>query len=95
MRTNLWAVVTLFACLASGCEEAAPGPRPDGGVPVGPTPVPCLETGCTVLRTFTGEAAGDFFGWVTADVGDIDGDGVHDVAVGAPQSSAAERGRAG
>jgi hypothetical protein len=50
--------------------------------------LPCIEEGCTVLQTFTGESAGDFFGWVTADVGDIDGDGAHDLMIGAPFSTA-------
>jgi len=40
---------------------------------------------CTrVLHTFEGEAAGDQFGWVSAPLADLDGDGAGDLVVGAP-----------
>jgi hypothetical protein len=63
------------------------GPRRDA--PDAPIPgSPCIELGCSVLLTLTGEAAGDYFGWVSADVGDIDSDGARDFAVGAPFNAA-------
>ncbi len=37
------------------------------------------------IREWTGSAAGDFFGYALAPVGDLDGDGLADVLVGAPQ----------
>lgn len=37
-----------------------------------------------VLREWRGEAANDQFGWIARDLGDIDGDGVHDVVTSAP-----------
>ncbi|HET6204542.1 MAG TPA: VCBS repeat-containing protein [Planctomycetota bacterium] len=37
-----------------------------------------------VLHAFDGTAAGDNFGWSVAGVGDVDGDGVPDVASGSP-----------
>jgi len=52
----------------------------EGGVPGSP----CIELGCSVLLTLTGEAGGDYFGWVSADIGDVDNDGAHDFVVGAP-----------
>jgi hypothetical protein len=54
----------------------------------GPSGSPCIELGCSVLLTLTGEAAGDYFGWVSSDLGDIDGDGARDFAVGAPFNAA-------
>jgi hypothetical protein len=62
--------------VSTGNDAALP-PDAGGGSP-------CIELGCTVLATFTGEAAGDTFGWVAADLGDLDGDGVHEFAIGAP-----------
>jgi len=41
-----------------------------------------------VLHTLTGQAAGGNFGWSVADAGDADGDGVPDIAVGAPSAGA-------
>jgi hypothetical protein len=41
-----------------------------------------------VLHTLTGQAAGENFGWSVADAGDADGDGVPDIAVGAPSAGA-------
>lgn len=51
--------------------------------------VPVLQQGdfvqCTrVLRTLTGEAPGDQFGWVSAPVPDVTGDGREELLVGAP-----------
>jgi hypothetical protein len=37
-----------------------------------------------VLREWRGENKGDQFGWIARDVGDLDGDGVHDVVTSAP-----------
>ena len=37
----------------------------------------CVED-CVAIHTFTGEAGGDQFGWVSENTGDIDKDGVDD-----------------
>lgn len=38
----------------------------------------------TVIHTITGPIPGSLFGWVGADVRDVDGDGVHDILTSAP-----------
>ena len=55
-----------------------------------------VEPGTIVIHTFTGEAAGDQFGWVSEDLGDITGDGVHDLVITAPgnDTGGSSRGRA-
>jgi len=40
----------------------------------------------SILRTFTGAAAGDQFGWAVAGVADVDGDGIPDLLIGAPSA---------
>lgn len=54
------------------------------------------EPETTVIHTFTGEVAGDQFGWVSEDIGDITSDGVHDLIITAPghDTGGANRGRA-
>ena len=52
-------------------------------LPAGAALAQCLE-GCTVIHTFVGEAPGDQFGWVSNDVGDLDGDGIRDLVLTAP-----------
>jgi hypothetical protein len=37
-----------------------------------------------VIREWRGEAAGDQFGWIARNIGDVDGDGVNDVVTSAP-----------
>ncbi len=37
-----------------------------------------------VIHSFEGRAEGEMFGWVGIDAGDVDGDGVHDLAIAAP-----------
>jgi tetratricopeptide (TPR) repeat protein len=37
-----------------------------------------------ILREWRGEAAGDQFGWIARNIGDVDGDGVADVVTSAP-----------
>jgi hypothetical protein len=42
-----------------------------------------VEPDARVIRLFEGDEIGDAFGWVSADLGDLDGDGVHDLAIAA------------
>src|SRR6185436_16225264 len=48
-----------------------------------------------VLHEWHGEASNDQFGWIARDVGDVDGDGVHDFVTSAPthRSNNSEAGR--
>jgi FG-GAP repeat len=41
-----------------------------------------------MLAHWTGENAGEQFGWIARDVGDVDGDGIHDVVTSAPTAGA-------
>lgn len=41
-----------------------------------------------VLREWDGESAGDQFGWIARNIGDVDGDGVPDVVTSAPSNNA-------
>lgn len=50
----------------------------------GPAHAQFVESDVQVLHTWFGAAAGDTFGFVTDPVGDLDGDGVSDLAVTAP-----------
>jgi len=38
----------------------------------------------TIVREWDGESAGDQFGWIARNIGDVDGDGVNDVTTSAP-----------
>jgi hypothetical protein len=58
-----------------------------GGEDAGRAYVFSGATGDT-LFIFTGEAADDWLGWSVASAGDVNGDGVTDLIVGAPQSNA-------
>lgn len=53
------------------------------GVPVAATG-PFVETDVHVIHTLHGENIGDAFGWVGANLGDLDGDGAADFGVTAP-----------
>ncbi len=39
-----------------------------------------------IIHEWDGEAAGDQFGWIARDIGDVDGDGIHDFTTSAPTS---------
>ncbi len=41
-----------------------------------------------IIREWRGEAAGDQFGWIARNIGDVDGDGVNDVVTSAPTHGA-------
>lgn len=40
-----------------------------------------------ILREFDGEGPNDQFGWIARDIGDVDGDGVHDFVTSAPSKA--------
>ena len=40
-----------------------------------------------IIREWDGEAAGDQFGWIARNIGDVDGDGVPDIVTSAPTSA--------
>ncbi len=42
-----------------------------------------------IIREWIGETAGDQFGWIARNIGDVDGDGVNDVITSAPTHAAA------
>jgi hypothetical protein len=48
---------------------------------------PFAEDDAGVLREWRGEAEGDQFGWIARNIGDIDGDGVADLATSAPTAA--------
>src|SRR6185437_2883170 len=39
-----------------------------------------------IIHEWDGEAAGDQFGWIARGIGDVDGDGVSDIAASAPNA---------
>ena len=41
-----------------------------------------------IIHEWDGEAIGDQFGWIARDIGDVDGDGIHDFVTSAPSSNA-------
>ncbi|MHC5003999.1 MAG: FG-GAP-like repeat-containing protein [Planctomycetota bacterium] len=53
----------------------------------GPATAQCKED-CQVIHDLEGEVAGDQFGWVSNDIGDVDGDGIHEFVVTAPTNDA-------
>jgi hypothetical protein len=54
----------------------------------GPASAQFAEDDVTVLRTFEAEAEGDSYGFVSERLGDLDFDGVPELIIGAPSSSA-------
>lgn len=65
--------------LVLGCPDASP----DGSIVPGAAAIVSGADGAP-LHVWSGDADGDRLGWSAADAGDQDGDGVHDVIVGAP-----------
>lgn len=49
-----------------------------------PAQGPFVEPEAEAIHEFTGEQSGDSFGWVSENLGDIDGDGVSDFIISAP-----------
>ncbi|MEQ8316848.1 MAG: FG-GAP-like repeat-containing protein [Phycisphaerales bacterium] len=76
-----WAVSELTDIDGDGAMEAVVcAPTAPGG---GRVVVYSGRTG-DVLMDLAPDGPGEAFGWAAADAGDVDGDGVHDVIVGAP-----------
>lgn len=46
-----------------------------------------------IIHEWDGEGVGDQFGWIARDIGDVDGDGVHDVVTSAPTHGEKQAGR--
>ncbi len=65
-----------------GCREVV-GNTPHANGDTGDVEVRSGRTG-TVMLTIVGESAGDFFGYDADGIGDIDGDGIEDLVIGAP-----------
>src|SRR4051794_40961047 len=79
------AAATLFACLFAPPAHAVEALPPSGVVDL-------AKDADAIL---SGAAAGDRAGWAVARTGDVNGDGVPDMAIGAPLADAAGRKDAG
>ncbi|MDQ3631055.1 MAG: integrin alpha, partial [Actinomycetota bacterium] len=77
--------LALVACLTAGTPAGAKG-IPASGI---------VDVATSADATLTGPLAGEQAGWETAAVGDVNGDGKADIAVGAPLADVADRSRAG
>lgn len=90
-----FAVAGLGDVDGDGLPDFAVGaPREDGaGIDAGRAYVVSGADGTTVLRAFSGVAAGDDFGAAVSRLGDVNGDGVPELAVGAPDEGPGNRGR--
>ncbi|MEN8145152.1 MAG: FG-GAP-like repeat-containing protein [Gemmatimonadota bacterium] len=83
---NVWATAPLIGPVEGRAAAMSSTTDPSQTNNNGSTPsaLARLLTTFTVIRTIPGEGAGDQFGWVMEDLGDIDGDGVSDFASTAP-----------
>src|SRR5690242_5703481 len=80
------AVATLVACLLAPAAARAVDTLPPSGV---------IDLAKDADAVFSGAAAGDRAGWAVSRTGDVNGDGVPDMAIGAPLADAAGRKDAG
>jgi len=93
-----------FGCAVAGLGDVSGDGRPDfaigaqqedsAGADAGRVYVVSGADGTTVLHSFLGEGAGHQFGAGVSRLGDVTGDGVPELAVGAPNAGPNQRGRA-
>ena len=87
-RSHLWLCAAgLVGAACSAPRSTAPHcpPRPpEARVLIAGTAEPVPEE--LILHRYEGDAAGDWFGYTVAGLGDVSGDGVPDYAVGAHQN---------
>jgi hypothetical protein len=84
-----WSVAGLGDLDGDGIPEIAigtPYASVGGNIGVGNVAVRSGATG-ELIYLFEGQSVGDFLGWSVAGIGDLDGDGVSDVLLGAPNAS--------
>ena len=92
-----WSVAGLGDLDGDGIPEIAigtPYASVGGNIGVGNVAVRSGATG-EVIYLFEGQSVGDFLGWSVAGIGDLDGDGVSDVLLGAPNASPSGLAQAG
>jgi len=92
-----WSVAGLGDLDGDGIPEIAigtPYASVDGDIGVGNVAIRSGATG-ELIYLFEGQQVGDFLGWSVAAIGDLDGDGVSDVLLGAPNASPAGMPQAG
>ncbi len=65
-------------------EGLRPDPRFEGLLPKPEDYAHPFVEPVKILREFDGEGPNDQFGWIARDLGDVDGDGVHDFVTSAP-----------
>ena len=82
MVRSLLTVLAAWAAAALCAAAAAAAPLPPTGT---------LDAGSDADRRYAGEQTGSFFGSAVAPAGDVNGDGIPDMIVGAPASSSPGR----